>query len=95
MNKNKLDDVFYSTSNFYCSVFLYVKGLQLVDIDRSNPQRAQFVFVDTPERERLLRNYNFAENNSPEVVVDARAFEAAIKVLKDRLYQTDQKGGLI
>ena len=77
----------FLTSNFYLSVFLYTKGLQLVDIDRSDPQRSQFVFLDTPDREILLKQYNFAERNSPDVLVDAREFEMAIKTIKDKLYQ--------
>ena len=84
---NKFNDKYFLTSNFYCSVFCYLKGLQLIDIDRSNPQRAQFVFVDTPERENLIRQFNFAERNSIEVMVDAREFEMTIKTLKDKLYQ--------
>lgn len=87
MNEDKSNKNQYSTSNFYCAVFCYIKGLQLVDIDRSNPPRAQFVFLDVPDREKIVRQYSFAERNSSEVLVDAREFEAAIKVLKDLLYQ--------
>lgn len=87
MNKDLSNDEYFSTSNFYCSVFLCVKGLQLVDIDRANPQRSQFIFLDSPEREGWIRSFSFAEKNSPEVMVDAREFEMAIKTLKDKLYQ--------
>lgn len=87
MNEDKSNKNRYSTSNFYCAVFCYVKGLQLVDIDRSNPPRAQFVFTDSPERENLIRQFDFAEKNSSEVMVDAREFAIAIKTLKDKLYQ--------
>lgn len=90
MKVNQLDEKHYSTSNFYSAVFLYVKGLQLIDIDKSNPQRAQFVFIDSQERENLIRQFNFSEKDSPDVMVDAREFEMAIKTLKDRLYQERQ-----
>lgn len=77
----------FSTSKFYSAVFLYIKGLQLIDIDHTNPNRAQFVFIDTPEREELIRQFNFSEKNSPIVMVDAREYEVAVKLFKDRLYQ--------
>jgi hypothetical protein len=87
MNEYQSNEKYYLTSNFYCSVFLFVKGLHLVDIDRSNPQRAQFVFLETPEREDLVKQFNYSERNSSDVLIDAREFEQAIKTLKDRLYQ--------
>lgn len=83
---------FFSTSNFYNAVFLHAKGLELVDIDRTNPKRAKFVFRDCPERENLIRQYSFSEKNSPGVMLDPRDFEASIKVLKARLYQ---EGGIL
>jgi len=87
MNTDETNNQYFFSSNFYLSIFLTLKNLRLVDIDRTNPQRAQFIFIDIPEREALVRQYNFAERNSPEVMVDAREFEQAIKSLKDRLYQ--------
>ena len=91
MNENVNKNQFFYTSNFYCSVFCYIKGLQLVDIDRSNPNRAQFIFIDAPEREKIVRKFNFSERNSPDVMVDAREFEATVKLFKDRLYQGEGK----
>lgn len=82
-------DKHYLTSNFYSAVFLCVKGLRLTDIDRSNPHKALFMFLDTPQREYLVRQYGFAEKNSPDVMVDAREFERATKTLKDKLYQVN------
>jgi len=67
---------------------LYAKEQVLVNIDKvSDPRRAQFVFLDSPERESLLQDFNFAQENSPGVIVDARKFVTAIKQLKDKLYQ--------
>lgn len=83
-NKNK---EYFRISNFYTSAFLFSKGLELIDIDRTDPKRSQFVFLDTPERELLIHNFNFAKEDSPEVLVDSRKFIVAIKTLKDRLYQ--------
>ncbi len=88
-NKNlKQENKYFRTASFYLAVFLLVKGLELVNIDRTNnAQKAQFVFIDSPEREFWLEAFNFAKENSPEVMVDARKFVMAIRMLKDKLYQ--------
>jgi hypothetical protein len=86
MNK---DERYFRTYNFYTSVFLFAKGLALVNIEKdpSNPKRSQFVFLDTPERELLIQNYNFAKEDAPEVLIDFRKAVVAIKTLKDKLFQ--------
>jgi hypothetical protein len=85
MNKNQ-NKQYFRTSSFYTAVFLCVKGLELVDIDRNNPQRCQFIFVDTLQREKLIEAFSFGKENSREVLIDARKFVMAIKMLKDKLY---------
>jgi len=83
------DERYFRLTSFYSACFLFAKGLELVNIeeDPSNPKRSQFVFKDTPEREILIHNFNFAKEDSPEVLVDARKLVMAIKTLKDKLYQ--------
>lgn len=83
------DDRYFKLSNFYAACFLFSKGLELVNIEKDpeNPKRSQFVFKDTPEREALIQNYNFAKEDSQEVLIDPRKFVMAIKMLKDKLYQ--------
>ncbi len=85
---NKADRYFRLTS-FYAACFLFSKKLELVNIetDPTNPKRSYFVFRDTPERELLIQTYNFAKEDSPEVLIDPRKFVTAIKILKDNLYQ--------
>jgi len=85
--KDKSDDRYFRTSSFYVAAFLFAKGLELVNIDRADSRRSQFVFLDTPDREELLQNFNYSSENSPESMVDARKLVAAIKTLKDKLYQ--------
>ncbi len=85
MNTNQ--DCYFRLASFYGAVFLFAKGLELVNIDRTNPSRSQFVFIDTPERESLLQTFNFSKENSPESLIDARKFVTAIKTLKQALYQ--------
>jgi len=91
MNKTKItkqDDRYFRISSFYVAAFLFAKGLELVNVDKvTNPKRAQFVFRDSPERETLVKSYNFAKENAPEAMIDARKFVMAIKMLKDKLYQ--------
>jgi hypothetical protein len=85
------DDCYFRLISFYTACFLFSKGLELVNIeaDPTNPKRSQFVFKDAPEREILIQNYNFAKEDSPEILIDARKFTLAIKTLKDKLYQTN------
>lgn len=86
-DKNK-ESQYFRISNFYTSVFLLVKGQKLIDIERlPNSKRSLFVFLETPNREKLIKDFTFASQNSPEVMVDARQFATAIKTLKDKLYQ--------
>ncbi len=87
-NKHQ-DPRYFRLASFYTACFLFAKGLELVNIeeDPSNPKRSQFVYLDTPEREILIHNFNFAKEDSPEVMIDPRKFVIAIKTLKDKLYQ--------
>ena len=79
MDSNK-DDRYYRIANFYTAAFLFTKGLTLVNIDKvTDPKRAYFVFLDTPEREKLLDNFNFAKEDSQEANIDVRKFIMAIK----------------
>ena len=81
------DNRYFRTSNFYAAVFLFAKDQTLVNIDKvTDPRRAQFVFLDSPERESLVQSFNFAREDSLEVMVDARKFVNAIKQLKSSLY---------
>lgn len=83
------DDNLFRLTSFYTACFLFANGLELVNIedDPVNPKRSQFIFKDSPKRETLIRNFNFAKEDSPEVKIDPRKFIMAIKQLKDKLYQ--------
>lgn len=83
MDKNK----YYRTANFYAACYLFSRGLELVGINKDNPRKCEFVFIDTPERELLLGAFNFGKKNDPGVMMDARTLILAIKTLKDKLYQ--------
>ena len=83
----KNTDKYFRTTNFYLASFLFAKGLELINIDKTDPKRCVFVFVDTPEREMLVEVFNFAKEDQTEVMIDARKFIYATKRLKDKLYQ--------
>lgn len=87
--KNKNNDTkYFRTSSFYIAAFLFAKGTELVNIDKiTDSKRAYFVFLESPDRELWLENFNFGKEDAPEAMVDARKFVTAIKMLKDKLYQ--------
>lgn len=82
------NDKYYSSTNFYLSCYLITKGMMLVNITLSaDSKRCNFIFRDTTLREQLVQDFSFAQPNSHEAMVDARAFISAIKTLKERMYQ--------
>lgn len=80
-------DKYFRTNNFYLAVFLFAKGLELANIDRTDTKRCNFIFIDTAERETLLGAFNFGKENCHEALIDARKMIFAVKTLKDKLYQ--------
>lgn len=81
------NDNYFRITNFYQAAFLFAKGMELVNIDRiSNQKRATFVFLDSPDREDLMESFNFGKEDGL-VLVDARKLIAAIRALKEKLYQ--------
>ena len=81
-------DKYFRTNNFYLASFLFAKGLELVNIDRTDTKKCVFVFMDTPLRELLVGVFNFGKENDPEAMIDSRKMILAVRTLKDRLYQT-------
>lgn len=82
----------FLTSNFYTAVFLFIKGLELIDVKKTEQNRSTFVFLDTPERDHFIKVFNFSKENSPEVMIDFRNAINAIKTIKNKLYQGE--GGI-
>jgi len=81
------NDKCYKTHNFYLAAFLYAKGLELIDVDKTEFKKSYFVFAINPELELLLRVFNFGTEEAPEARIDARKLIYAIKKLKDSLYE--------
>ena len=76
---------FYETSDLTLAAYLYAKGIILVDIDRSNPKRANFIFKH-PQDELI------AEFQSGEATIKVFAYANAIDELKARLYNGQANG---
>ncbi len=82
------NDKYFRLQSFYLAAFLFAKGMELVNVDRiSNQRRATFVFLDSPDREDLIESFNFGKEDDSAVSVDARKLIAAIRTLKEKLYQ--------
>jgi len=81
---------YFRTNNFNLAVFLFTKGINLANIDRlDNQKRATFVFVESPQTEELIHEFDYAKENDGIVMVDARKLIYATKQLKDKLYQSN------
>jgi len=79
---NESNSRYYRTKNLNLASFLLAKTQQLVNIDKSNPKRADFVFVNSPELMDLVESFHYGK----ECLVDARKFALAIKELKQKIY---------
>ena len=82
------NDKYFSSANLYLSAFLFAKGLELVNCDKTtDPQKAQFIFIDSPLREQYIAAYNFGLKDDSQVKIDARILIAAIRQLKNMVHQ--------
>jgi len=71
----------FTTSDFYTAVFLLSEEYRLVSIDKTDPRRFRFVFVDNEDRAKLLEGFFNGQAR-----VEPRKFAAAIKELKSLMY---------
>jgi len=71
----------FNIQDFYQASFFISKDFKLVRINKTNPQRALFVFEDREDRQNLLEDFLFGRAQ-----VDPKRFVTAIKELKSLLY---------
>lgn len=71
----------FATSDIYFAATLIALGMELVGLDRSNPQRVRFVFVDDDERPEWRRLYF-----SGRLRLDPLILMNSLKALKHALY---------
>ncbi len=81
MRSQTSEGALFTSSDLGCSAALVSAGFDLLDLDKSNPRRAVFVFNLT---EALLQ----AEKEfwSGRLMVSAKAYFDCIKMLKSRIY---------
>ncbi|MBA7677037.1 hypothetical protein ES703_85285 [subsurface metagenome] len=60
----------YRTSDFYVATYLLYKGLQIQGIDRHNPRRSEFIFLDREDRPQLVQSFlcGQAAGNLPDFI---------------------------
>lgn len=73
----------YQTSDLACAAAISL-FVQLEDLDKNDPRRAQFIFARTPELEDIV-----AEFQKRQLSVEPRAYFDQIKALKTRLYEVN------
>ncbi len=78
----------FETSDLTLAAFLYASGVILVDIDRTDSRRANFVFEQPPKE--LLSSYQ-----SGEASIKVLAFDNAQNELKARLFAGQRNGNRI
>ena len=50
-------DGIYRTSDFYVAAWLLSNGLQIQAVDRRNPRRCDFIFLDREDRPQLVQSF--------------------------------------
>ena len=78
---------YFKTQSFYLALFLFVKGCELIEVEKSISIKKNFVFIDSPKLHELVEIFNFSKENDKKIMVDIRKVATAIKRLKDLLYQ--------
>lgn len=71
----------FSTDSFILASFLLSYECILLDVDKSNPRRAYFIFKNSKELEELIDQFH-----SYQAKIEPHKFFNAQKDLKQRLY---------
>jgi len=74
-------DIIYTSSDLGCSAALVACGYALLDLDRSNPRRIVFIFKGSIELSQTEQDFWGGS-----LLVPARQYFDAIKLLKSRIY---------
>lgn len=71
----------FSTDSFVLASFLLSHECILLEVDKTNPRRASFIFKKTKEIERLIKEFHTFQAK-----IEPHKFFNAQKDLKQRLY---------
>lgn len=81
---------YFRTSSFYPAAFLLSQGMELVNIDRITDSRRSYFVFSSPERcEELIDRFTYGREGDSDVMTDARQLISSIRLLKEKLYQTN------
>lgn len=74
----------YRTSDFYVAGWLLSNGLHIKGVDRHNPRRSEFIFLDREDRPQLVHSFvcGQATGNLPDFIY-------YIRKAKRLLYSTE------
>jgi hypothetical protein len=75
-----------SINSFYLAAFLLAKGVSLLDVEKEKFNRVNFIFPNSDEIKNLVRVFNFGSEDDPELQVNFKKTEIAIKKLKHIIY---------
>ncbi len=77
---NKISTIF-TTFDLSLAVTLITIGFQLIDLEKSNPRKVQFLFKDSIELQKAVNDY-WSDKHK----VNPRVYFDNLKMLKSRLY---------
>lgn len=78
-----MDDLIY-ISDLGLASAIFSSGIAIVDLDKSNPRKVKFIFQNSKALETISNDYW-----NGVLSVNALEFFQNIRVLKNRLYQTN------
>lgn len=84
MTMKNTADTTYITKDFYLAAFLLTNGLEIVNLDRTDPRRVYFVFHDVEARTSLVEDFLFGRAK-----VEPKQYAGTIKEIKQLLYSND------
>jgi len=77
---NESEDTF-KTCDLYLSAYFCAQGLRIVTIDRSNPQRCNFIFEKREDIDDLIETFKLGQAR-----VEPKQYMFKIRELKSMLY---------
>lgn len=71
----------FVTADFYVSAFLLAKGVKLLNVNRENGRKLEFIFSVSTAKQRLVNDFWLGQGS-----VEPKRYAAAIKDLKALIY---------
>ena len=81
MTRTNNQDQLFTTFDISLAAALISKGFHLLDLDKTNPRKVQFLFKDSNNLQQVIDDYW-----SDSLQVNARTYFDDVKLLKNRIY---------